>query len=60
MVIGAVQQFLDHGLRGAGRAGDAGVSSVQVDAGSEQVDRDVPAPRVRDRVVVALHVQAVP
>ena len=51
----AVEQFLEHGLRGAG--GDVRGLVVQVGAPAEQVDRDVPGP-VADREALALQLEA--
>ena len=51
----AVEQFLEHGLRGAG--GDLRGLVVQVGAPAEQVDRDVPG-LVADREALAVDLEA--
>ena len=51
VVIGAVEELLDHGGRGGGGgAGDAFGASVEVDVGAEEVDGDR-SPKMRDRVL---------
>jgi len=57
VLVGAVEQLLRDGLRGAGGSGDAGVALVEVDAGAEQVDGHV-LPDVGDGVVGAVDGQA--
>ena len=53
----AVEQFLEHGLRGAG--GDVRGLVVQVGGPAEQVDGHVPGP-VADREALALQLEAAP
>ena len=57
MLVAAVQELLEHGLRRARCASHAGIASVEVDAGSEQVDGNLLIP-VADRVVRFLDGQA--